>query len=242
MGPIWGRQDPGGPHVGPMNFAIWARTCKHAGKSISCEKCYRLVLQIVYTDFNLWSDRKVLNSCQMLRLIPNASFVVNTRITVSMLHTLVHHTDHLNHPHLETGTPSYPCWEILPFKTRGLILFVYADRKYASFLKIMWRNIWVFWCFWEVGTRDIYPTRSLQVLRTGASNHIPQYLWDVITRYQLPAHNSPYTVLIIIRWHWSFIFVSLKLIYFRGFIHQWPWAAPHSILAQYRAIWRERNP
>ena len=23
MGPIWGRQDPGGPHVGPMYFAIW---------------------------------------------------------------------------------------------------------------------------------------------------------------------------------------------------------------------------
>ena len=23
MGPIWERQDPGGPHVGPMNFAIW---------------------------------------------------------------------------------------------------------------------------------------------------------------------------------------------------------------------------
>ena len=26
MGPIWGRQDPGGPHVGPMNFAIWDGT------------------------------------------------------------------------------------------------------------------------------------------------------------------------------------------------------------------------
>ena len=26
MGPIWGRQDPGGPHVGPMNFAIWEPT------------------------------------------------------------------------------------------------------------------------------------------------------------------------------------------------------------------------
>ena len=26
MGPIWGRQDPGGPHVGPMNFAIWNMT------------------------------------------------------------------------------------------------------------------------------------------------------------------------------------------------------------------------
>ena len=23
MGPIWGHQDPGGPHVGPMNLAIW---------------------------------------------------------------------------------------------------------------------------------------------------------------------------------------------------------------------------
>ena len=23
MGPIWDRQDPGGPHVCPMNFAIW---------------------------------------------------------------------------------------------------------------------------------------------------------------------------------------------------------------------------
>ena len=23
MGSIWGRQDPSGPHVGPMNFAIW---------------------------------------------------------------------------------------------------------------------------------------------------------------------------------------------------------------------------
>ena len=23
MGPIWGRQDPGEPHVDPMNFDIW---------------------------------------------------------------------------------------------------------------------------------------------------------------------------------------------------------------------------
>ena len=26
MGPIWGRQDPGGPHVDPMNFVIWVVT------------------------------------------------------------------------------------------------------------------------------------------------------------------------------------------------------------------------
>ena len=33
MGPIWDRQDPGGPHVGPMNFAIWGineMNCVHA--------------------------------------------------------------------------------------------------------------------------------------------------------------------------------------------------------------------
>ena len=24
MGPIRGRQDPGGPHVGPMKFVVWA--------------------------------------------------------------------------------------------------------------------------------------------------------------------------------------------------------------------------
>ena len=26
MGPIWDRQDPGGPHVGPMILAIWVGT------------------------------------------------------------------------------------------------------------------------------------------------------------------------------------------------------------------------
>ena len=29
MGPIWGWQDPGEPHVGPMNFAIWVITKDH---------------------------------------------------------------------------------------------------------------------------------------------------------------------------------------------------------------------
>ena len=29
MGPIWGRQDPGGPHDGPMNFVVWAHFYQH---------------------------------------------------------------------------------------------------------------------------------------------------------------------------------------------------------------------
>ena len=37
MGPTWGRHDPDGPHVGPMNFAIWDVT----GPFIECCNIYR---------------------------------------------------------------------------------------------------------------------------------------------------------------------------------------------------------
>ena len=30
MGPIWGRQDPNGLHVGPMNFAFWGDNSEHS--------------------------------------------------------------------------------------------------------------------------------------------------------------------------------------------------------------------
>ena len=33
MGPIWGRQDTGGLHVGPMNFAIWAAHYNSVGQT-----------------------------------------------------------------------------------------------------------------------------------------------------------------------------------------------------------------
>ena len=35
MGPIWGRQDPGGPHVGPMNFAIWVSMHKYQSFAVN---------------------------------------------------------------------------------------------------------------------------------------------------------------------------------------------------------------
>ena len=43
VGPIWGRQDPCGPHVGPMNFALWDNivlfltTCGVHYCSVSCQ-------------------------------------------------------------------------------------------------------------------------------------------------------------------------------------------------------------
>ena len=39
MRPIWGRQDPGGPRSGHMNFAIW-------GHSFLCNVIYLLALQV----------------------------------------------------------------------------------------------------------------------------------------------------------------------------------------------------
>ena len=47
MGPIWGRQDPGGPHVGPMNFAIWV---------VNYSMCWRDAKQ-----YSIWDEFIFLN-------------------------------------------------------------------------------------------------------------------------------------------------------------------------------------
>ena len=43
MGPIWGREDLCGPHVGPMNFAIWAvaRQCLVGMFQVVCSLSFR---------------------------------------------------------------------------------------------------------------------------------------------------------------------------------------------------------
>ena len=76
MGPIWGRQDPGGPHVGPMNFAIWARmgfvsdAAKHHNVSMSSG--------FVFTN-ELWAQ----NSNYNLLLLANGRFNLATILHMS---------------------------------------------------------------------------------------------------------------------------------------------------------------
>ena len=41
MGPIWGRQDPGGLHVGPMTFAIWGSLGQ--GQEITSAQQYEML-------------------------------------------------------------------------------------------------------------------------------------------------------------------------------------------------------
>ena len=39
MGPPWGRQDPCGPHVGPMNLAMWGHLWKTKKDKIQFADC-----------------------------------------------------------------------------------------------------------------------------------------------------------------------------------------------------------
>ena len=50
MGPIWGRQDPGGPHVGPMNFAIWVGVATDFWYGYMCDNpIWNNILFFVFT-------------------------------------------------------------------------------------------------------------------------------------------------------------------------------------------------
>ena len=53
MRPIWGRQDPGGPHGGPMNFTIWVEALRPVDAYVRW--IYRL-----HISRNFDMDRKVL--------------------------------------------------------------------------------------------------------------------------------------------------------------------------------------
>ena len=58
MGPIWGRQDPGGPHVGPMNLAIRAgQLCAilMLHLLLSRTDCKQVVALPVIWDTPMWS-------------------------------------------------------------------------------------------------------------------------------------------------------------------------------------------
>ena len=54
MAPIWGRQGPGGPHVGPMNFAIWV--CIQSGSQYDST----IIPQSLNVRFNVHPCSKVI--------------------------------------------------------------------------------------------------------------------------------------------------------------------------------------
>ena len=52
VGPTWGRQDPGGPHVGHMNFVIWDDV-KQSGAGTKWPPFYRQYNQMHFLEWKL---------------------------------------------------------------------------------------------------------------------------------------------------------------------------------------------
>ena len=51
MGPIWGRQDPGRPHVVPVNFVIWVHcsTWDLTKNAVEVRACMSNSITLLYT-------------------------------------------------------------------------------------------------------------------------------------------------------------------------------------------------
>ena len=64
MGPNWGRQDPGGPHVGPMNFAIWVGLHRTKQTHWYFHECHILcyIVDVVGHSLNIPSCVSILHS------------------------------------------------------------------------------------------------------------------------------------------------------------------------------------
>ena len=74
MGPIWGRQDPGGPHVGPMNLAIW----ETMNIMLPTVKMIKVTLELAFGCLIFWCDHDTLvpQICLWIVDIPFMSTVI----------------------------------------------------------------------------------------------------------------------------------------------------------------------
>ena len=96
MGPIWGRQDPSGPHVGSMNFALW----DDLNKSSHGDTSLKISVDGIWLyDFNAWHlPRRRLRFERVIKLLKGIS---TQRIVFSTLnHVLMTQCDAIrSHPH-----------------------------------------------------------------------------------------------------------------------------------------------
>ena len=67
VGPIWGRQDPGGPHVGRTNFALWDVCFQVLGWTVYMCSCWASFRCHIITNEKCWFDGK--NYCQLMTVL-----------------------------------------------------------------------------------------------------------------------------------------------------------------------------
>ena len=122
MGPTWGpsgaKQDPGGPHVGPMNFAIW--DCNFDGCSI-----YTLAQRS-------WRGGGILDSpCPSVRL----SVCPSVRPSVCRRHGF----RSISQVCFGISISNFICMLMVAI---GRSLLIFSD---VTFKMAAWRPYWIFW-------------------------------------------------------------------------------------------------
>ena len=82
LGPIWSRQDPGGPHVGPMNFAIWviSSICQLYPLSESTEYCLHVISPML-----IW--QVPVHTASLLRYMSNIKWFKDIANTIAISRT-----------------------------------------------------------------------------------------------------------------------------------------------------------
>ena len=75
MGPIWGRQDPGGPHVGPMNFVIWVMSLNRDWYPDTTKKA-----RIISGRFDKWQNVPNLACVPIITYYPQWHYFVGFRL------------------------------------------------------------------------------------------------------------------------------------------------------------------
>ena len=123
MGPIWGRQDPGGAHVGPMNFAIWVLQSYFTSLVLGTSK---LTLFLPYLEarwFLIWTQT------QAMRPLETAHHWATW--TLENFHRK-HHSEWAPKPHLLVGVLVWPeetCVACYVCVSPGLIRGLYPANE-----------------------------------------------------------------------------------------------------------------
>ena len=151
MGPIWGRQDPGGPHVGPMNLAIWGACDPNDGKKTKQNTetrprdLYVLYIYIYMFLYFYFGSRYFLRRAGFLLV---ALFIPRCASNVILHGVGVTRKENLTWMHIVT--PSIDCnrqWK--PSTQWGLVMRIYVSQLGHYFRKcfaighqaITWANV-----------------------------------------------------------------------------------------------------
>ena len=146
MGPIWGRQDPGVPHVGLMNFAIWGH---------------------VSSEFKVWLKFYFSNCCAVCNIILYCSTIYCKSLCFLLRHMMKwnrHQTPlfrwlwwlilHFASPQWEQlfrFKCCFICYKMscnLSLQIRGNLMwanlsFYYKEQPYHQSRELMFYTIWI---------------------------------------------------------------------------------------------------